>query len=183
MPKTSGRSGKTTDTVSCGDKGACRFSVRRGRACSPPQIRSARRAWRRRGCRRIGRTHRPARRICAVCRGILPARLADGSCGFLQKMNRIEIRKGRADGRSALPFRIGQLNIAEKLHGSRRRLRRRSFFCLRRFLPPAISSCAASYAGACAFARSRMPCLRPALALFPPIVKISKSVYLPCKNW
>ena len=128
MPKTSGRSGKTTDTVSCGDKGACRFSVRRGRACSPPQIRSARRAWRRRGCRRIGRTHRPARRICAVCRGILPARLADGSCGFLQKMNMIEIRKGRADGRSALPFRIGQLNIAEKLHGCRRRLRRWSFF-------------------------------------------------------
>ena len=128
MPKTSGRSGKTTDTVSCGDKGACRFSVRRGRACSPPQIRSARRAWRRRGCCRIGRTHRPARRICAVCRGIFPARLADGSCGFLQKMNMIEIRKGRADGRSARPFRIGQLNIAEKLHGCRRRLRRRSFF-------------------------------------------------------
>lgn len=183
MPKTSGRSGKTTDTVSCGDKGACRSSVRRGRACSPPQIRSARRAWRRRDCRRIGRTHRPARRICAVCRGILPARLADGSCGFLQKMNMIEIRKGRADGRSALPFRIGQLNIAEKLHGCRRRLRRRSFFCLRRFSPPAISSCTASYAGACAFARSGMPCLRPAPALFPPIVKISKSVYLPCKNW
>ena len=42
-------------------------------------------------------------------------------------MNMIEIRKGRADGRSALPFRIGQLNIAEKLHGCRRRLRRRSF--------------------------------------------------------
>ena len=170
MPKTSGRSGKTTDTVSCGDKGACRFSVRRGRACPPPQIRSARRAWRRRGCRRIGRTHRPARRICAVCRGILPARSADGSCGFLQKLNMIEIRKG-------------QLNIAEKLHGCRRRLRRRSFFCLRRFSPSAISSCSASYAGACAFARSRMPCLRPAPALFPPIVKISKSVYLPCKNW
>lgn len=128
MPKTSGRSGKTTDTVSCGDKGACRSSARRGCACSPPQIRSARRAWRRRGCRRIGRTHRPARRICAVCRGILPARSADGSCGFLQKLNMIEIRKGRADGRSALPFRIGQLNIAEKLHGCRRRLRRRSFF-------------------------------------------------------
>lgn len=135
------------------------------------------------GLPQIGRTHRPARRICAVCRGILPARLADGSCGFLQKMNMIEIRKGRADGRSALPFRIGQLNIAEKLHGCRRRLRRRSFFCLRWFSPPAISSCTASYAGACAFARSRMPCLRPAPALFPPIVKISKSVYLPCKNW
>lgn len=113
------------------------------------------------------RTHRPARRICAVCRGILPARLADGSCGFLQKMNMIEIRKGRADGRSALPFPDWAIEYRRKTAWEPPAFAPPVFFCLRRFSPPAISSCAASYAGACAFARSGMPCLRPAPALFP----------------